>query len=417
MASFEIVFLLVVYGISLFELTLLSLNYRNARLSRVSLPDNLRDVFNDDLIGKSVDYTRAKGSLAITSSIVSLAALSIGIFWFFRAVESLAVRAAEGFVIQGLLFFIVIGATAFIITLPFSIYSTFILEKRFGFNRTTPGTFVADKLKGISLVAVIGIPIVTLVLLAVDSFAYWWLYLLIGVIVFELLAQLIFPTVILPIFYKLKPLDDEDLKGRLRAIAEKAGFEVKSILVMDASRKTGHTNAFFTGIGRAKRIVLFDSLLEKHTSEEIQAIFAHEAGHFKRKHILKGMLVSNAAAAFAVILLWLIVESPLASGIFGIEKKFTTLLYAGVFLSSVFTMLDWIDSLISRRWEFEADRYAAEMLGTSLPMISALKNLSASNLSNLSPHPLYAALNYSHPPPWERIEKLNSIVSNINERE
>ncbi|HNR79370.1 MAG TPA: M48 family peptidase, partial [Mesotoga infera] len=216
MASFEIVFLLVVYGISLFELTLLSLNYRNARLSRVSLPDNLRDVFNDDLIGKSVDYTRAKGSLAITSSIVSLAALSIGIFWFFRAVESLAVRAAEGFVIQGLLFFIVIGATAFIITLPFSIYSTFALEKRFGFNRTTPGTFVADKLKGISLVAVIGIPIVTLVLLAVDSFAYWWLYLLIGVIVFELLAQLIFPTVILPIFYKLKPLDDEDLMGRLR---------------------------------------------------------------------------------------------------------------------------------------------------------------------------------------------------------
>ncbi|HPE54560.1 MAG TPA: M48 family metallopeptidase, partial [Mesotoga prima] len=258
--------------------------------------------------------------------------------------------------------------------------------------------------------------LVYLALLAIDSFEYWWVYLLIGVVGFEILTQLIFPTVILPLFYKLKPLEDENLAERIREIADRAGFGVKSILVMDASRKTGHTNAFFTGIGRAKRIVLYDSLLEKHSSEEIEAIFAHEAGHFKRKHILKGMLISNAVAIFAVVLLWMMVESDTVAGIFGVSEKYAILLYAGIFLSSIFTVLDWIDSFISRKWEFEADSYSAMITGDTQPMIRALKNLSVSNLSNLSPHPLYAALYYSHPPSWERIEKLNGIVSNIDER-
>jgi STE24 endopeptidase len=416
MTSFETIFLLVVYVIAFFELFLLSLNYRNAKLSKVSLPDNLRDVFNDDLIEKSVEYTRAKGIIAMVSSVVNLIALSMGIFWVFRAIESLSTKLAEGFAIRGLIFFTLIAAISFAISLPFSIYSTFVLENRYGFNRTTPKTFIVDKLKGLLLVALIGIPLMYLALLAIDSFTYWWVYLLIGVIAFELLTQLIFPTIILPLFYKLKPLEDEDLMKRIRAIAERSGFAVKSILVMDASRKTGHTNAFFTGIGRAKRIVLYDSLLEKHSSEEIEAIFAHEAGHFKRKHILKGMFLSNAVTVFAVFLLWLIVESDTVTGIFGISEKYTILLYTGIFLSSIFTVLGWIDSFISRKWEFEADRYAAQITGNPQPMIRALKNLSVSNLSNLSPHPLYAALYYSHPPSWERIEKLNGIVSNVDER-
>ncbi|MGC9321159.1 MAG: M48 family metallopeptidase [Kosmotogaceae bacterium] len=416
MTSFETIFLLVVYVIAFFELFLLSLNYRNAKLSKVSLPDNLRDVFNDDLIEKSVEYTRAKGIIAMVSFVVNLIALSMGIFWVFRAIESLSTKLAEGFAIRGLIFFTLIAAISFAISLPFSIYSTFVLENRYGFNRTTPKTFIVDKLKGLLLVAVIGIPLMYLALLAIDSFTYWWVYLLIGVIAFELLTQLIFPTIILPLFYKLKPLEDEDLMKRIRAIAERSGFAVKSILVMDASKKTGHTNAFFTGIGRAKRIVLYDSLLEKHSSEEIEAIFAHEAGHFKRKHILKGMFLSNAVTVFAIFILWLIVESDTVTGIFGISEKYTILLYAGIFLSSIFTVLGWIDSFISRKWEFEADRYAAQITGNPQPMIGALKNLSVSNLSNLSPHPLDAALYYSHPPSWERIEKLNGIVSNVDER-
>ncbi|RLL82566.1 Ste24 endopeptidase [Mesotoga sp. H07pep.5.4] len=416
MTSFESIFLLVVYGIAFFELFLLSLNYGNAKLSKVSLPDNLRDVFSDDLIEKSVEYTRAKGLLVIVSSAVSLLALSIGIFWGFGVIESLSMELAEGFALRGLVFFALIAAIFFFISLPFSIYSTFILENRYGFNRTTPKTFVSDKIKGVLLAAAIGLPLVYLALLAIDSFKYWWVYLLVGVVGFEILTQLVFPTVILPLFYKLKPLEDENLAKRIREIADRAGFEVKSILVMDASRKTGHTNAFFTGIGRAKRIVLYDSLLEKHSSEEIEAIFAHEAGHFKRKHIFKGMLISNAVAVFAVVLLRMIVESDTVAGIFGISEKYAILLYAGIFLSSIFTVLDWIDSFISRKWEFEADSYSAQIIGDPQPMIRALKNLSVSNLFNLSPHPSYAALYYSHPPSWERIEKLNGIVSNIDER-
>ncbi|WP_333579627.1 MULTISPECIES: M48 family metallopeptidase [Mesotoga] len=416
MTSFETVFILVVYGIAFFELFLLSLNFRNAKLSKVSLPDNLRDVFSDDLIEKSVEYSRAKSLFVIVSSVVNLVALSIGIFWGFGVIESLSVKLAEGFALRGLIFFSLIASIYFFISLPFSIYSTFVLENRYGFNRTTPKTFVSDKIKEILLAAGIGLPLVYLALLAIDSFEYWWVYLLIGVVGFEILTQLIFPTVILPLFYKLKPLEDENLAKRIREIADKAGFGVKSILVMDASRKTRHTNAFFTGIGRAKRIVLYDSLLEKHSSEEIEAIFAHEAGHFKRKHILKGMLISNAVAIFAVVLLWMMVESDTVAGIFGVSEKYAILLYAGIFLSSIFTVLDWIDSFISRKWEFEADSYSAMITGDTQPMIRALKNLSVSNLSNLSPHPLYAALYYSHPPSWERIEKLNGIVSNIDER-
>ncbi|CCU85069.1 Ste24 endopeptidase [Mesotoga infera] len=416
MTSFEIVFILVVYGIAFFELFLLSLNFRNAKLSKVSLPDNLRDVFSDDLIEKSVEYSGAKSLFVIVSSVVNLVALSIGIFWGFGVIESLSVKLAEGFALRGLIFFSLIASIYFFISLPFSIYSTFVLENRYGFNRTTPKTFVSDKIKEILLAAGIGLPLVYLALLAIDSFEYWWVYLLIGVVGFEILTQLIFPTVILPLFYKLKPLEDENLAKRIREIADKAGFGVKSILVMDASRKTRHTNAFFTGIGRAKRIVLYDSLLEKHSSEEIEAIFAHEAGHFKRKHILKGMLISNAVAVLAVVLLWMIVESDTVAGIFGVSEKYAILLYAGIFLSSIFTVLDWIDSFISRKWEFEADSYSAMITGDTQPMIRALKNLSVSNLSNLSPHPLYAALYYSHPPSWERIEKLNGIVSNIDER-
>ncbi|WP_334103227.1 M48 family metallopeptidase [Mesotoga prima] len=416
MTSFETVFILVVYGIAFFELFLLSLNFRNAKLSKVSLPDNLRDVFSDDLIEKSVEYSRAKSLFVIVSSVVNLVALSIGIFWGFGVIESLSMKLAEGFALRGLIFFSLIASIYFFISLPFSIYSTFVLENRYGFNRTTPKTFVSDKIKEILLAAGIGLPLVYLALLAIDSFEYWWVYLLIGVVGFEILTQLIFPTVILPLFYKLKPLEDENLAKRIREIADKAGFGVKSILVMDASRKTRHTNAFFTGIGRAKRIVLYDSLLEKHSSEEIEAIFAHEAGHFKRKHILKGMLISNAVAVLAVVLLWMIVESDTVAGIFGVSEKYAILLYAGIFLSSIFTVLDWIDSFISRKWEFEADSYSAMITGDTQPMIRALKNLSVSNLSNLSPHPLYAALYYSHPPSWERIEKLNGIVSNIDER-
>ncbi|HQN61572.1 M48 family metallopeptidase [Mesotoga prima] len=416
MTSFETVFILVVYGIAFFELFLLSLNFRNAKLSKVSLPDNLRDVFSDDLIEKSVEYSRAKSFFVIVSSVVNLVALSIGIFWGFGVIESLSMKLAEGFALRGLIFFSLIASIYFFISLPFSIYSTFVLENRYGFNRTTPKTFVSDKIKEVLLAAGIGLPLVYLALLAIDSFEYWWVYLLIGVVGFEILTQLIFPTVILPLFYKLKPLEDENLAERIREIADRAGFGVKSILVMDASRKTRHTNAFFTGIGRAKRIVLYDSLLEKHSSEEIEAIFAHEAGHFKRKHILKGMLISNAVAIFAVVLLWMIVESDTVAGIFGVSEKYAILLYAGIFLSSIFTVLDWIDSFISRKWEFEADSYSAMITGDTQPMIRALKNLSVSNLSNLSPHPLYAALYYSHPPSWERIEKLNGIVSNIDER-
>ncbi|HQC15454.1 M48 family metallopeptidase [Mesotoga prima] len=416
MTSFETVFILVVYGIAFFELFLLSLNFRNAKLSKVSLPDNLRDVFSDDLIEKSVEYSRAKSLFVIVSSVVNLVALSIGIFWGFGVIESLSMKLAEGFALRGLIFFSLIASIYFFISLPFSIYSTFVLENRYGFNRTTPKTFVSDKIKEILLAAGIGLPLVYLALLAIDSFEYWWVYLLIGVVGFEILTQLIFPTVILPLFYKLKPLEDENLAKRIREIADKAGFGVKSILVMDASRKTGHTNAFFTGIGRAKRIVLYDSLLEKHSSEEIEAIFAHEAGHFKRKHILKGMLISNAVAIFAVVLLWMMVESDTVAGIFGVSEKYAILLYAGIFLSSIFTVLDWIDSFISRKWEFEADSYSAQIIGDPQPMIRALKNLSVSNLFNLSPHPSYAALYYSHPPSWERIEKLNGIVSNIDER-
>ncbi len=416
MNGFAFLYFLIVYGIAAFEFSLLILNYRHSKVSKASLPEALRDVYTRELVDSSVEYTRAKGRLKILSALIEVIALSVGIFWLFPLLEGWSVSLAGSFVWQGVIFFTLMALGSYLLSMPFSLYSTFVLEREYGFNRTSVSTYLKDTAKGLMLAVVIGLPLLLMALFAVEKVANWWIYILAGLLVFELLSGWLFPIVILPLFSKLTPLEDGELKQRIMKLSEKAGFEIKSIFVMDASRRTSHTNAFFTGIGKAKRIVLYDSLIEKHTQEEIEAIFAHEAGHYRYKHTTKGLILSYAVTGLSILFLWLLTRSSVLPEIFGIERDYTALLYGGILVSATFSAFNWLGSYISRRWEFMADEYAAKTIGSPEPMVSALKKLAVSNLSNLSPHPLYAALTYSHPTTRERIENLKRIYSNNSER-
>jgi STE24 endopeptidase len=415
MSGFTFLYFIGIYAIMTFEIVLLIMNYRFSTKPPIAVPGVLRDVYTPELVEKSILYTKARGELQIFSTLVEFAFVTAGIFWLFPLIERIAVSLTGSFVWQGVLFFAILALIGYLSMLPFHVYSTFVLERRFGFNKTAPATFIADSLKEILLIAAIGVPLLALSLMAIEKLAYWWIYLLLGIILFQLLSGLLYPVLILPLFSKLKPLEDGQLKQAIFDLSKRSGFEVKSIFVMDASKRTGHTNAFFTGFGKARRIVLYDTLIEKHSLSEIEAIFAHEAGHYKYRHTLKGTVISSATTGLSIFLLWFMVRSGIIETIFAVEREFTALLYSGVFVMSLFSVFGWLGSYISRRWEFAADSYAAEIMGTAGPMIDALKRLSASNLSNLRSHPLYTALNYSHPTTLERIEKLCKIDSNIDE--
>lgn len=415
MSSFLLAYFASVYGVLSFELLLEILNFRDAKLNRVALPESLKNVFTPESIAKSVSYSRERERLKVISSIVRIAALSLGLFWFFPTLERAVQTFTGNFVWQGTIFFSILALGSYLLALPFSLYSTFSLEKKYGFNRTNSTTFVLDAFKGLMLSLIIGLPLLGLTLFMIDTVTLWWVYLLAGLVIFQLLSQWLFPVVILPLFFKLRPLVDTELTESLKTLCAKAGFKVKSVFVVDASRRTVHTNAFFTGIGKSKRIVLYDSLLEKHSREEIEAIFAHEAGHYANKHILKGMLFSHVLTGVAIFLVWLLLETGLVQSAFSLEREYTGLLYAGLFVSSLFSVLGWLETYISRGWEFQADRYSARLLGDARPMIEALKRLAISNLANLNPNHLYAALNYSHPAIWKRIEKLNEMNFNTSE--
>ena len=322
-------------------------------------------------------------------------------------------RGAElGPIPTGLLFVgaLVVGSTA--LGLPFQLYSTFVIEERFGFNRTTGRTFVLERVKGLALGVVLGGGL----LAAVLFFFEWagplaWLWCWGAVTVFALTAQFVAPTWIMPLFNRFNPLDGGDLKDALLDYARSAEFPLDGIWVIDGSRRSAKANAFFTGFGSRKRIALFDTLIEKQTTPELVAIVAHEVGHYKRRHILKGMALSVAHTGALFWLLSLFLDQ---QGLFDAFSVSEPSVHAGlVFFGLIFTPIELVLSvlvnLMSRRYEFEADAFAADTTGSAEPMITALKKLSADSLANLTPHPLQVFLHHSHPPVLQRITALRAL--------
>ena len=294
-----------------------------------------------------------------------------------------------------------------LLTLPFSIYATFVTEARFGFNRTAPLTFFLDRVKGVALALLLGAPLLAGILGIFEYLGpYAWLYCWAAVTIFSLVVQFIAPTWIMPLFNRFTPMESGELKEAILGYAGSVNFPVKNVSVIDGSRRSSKSNAFFTGFGRNKRIALFDTLIEKHTLPELVAVLAHEIGHYKKKHIQQGIIISILHTGLIFFLLSVFLSSPGLYQAFSMEEPsiYAGLLFFGLLYTPLELLLSIVMQVISRRNEYQADRFAAETIGEPESLVSALKKLSADHLSNLTPHPFYVFLNYSHPPLLQRVQ-------------
>ncbi len=384
----------------------------NLKSLKTPLPEEFRDVFDEGKYREAQEYTRVRTRFGLITSTFSL--LILLIFWFaggFNWVDQLVRDFGYGTIVTGVLFVGILMLAQTIISLPFSVYSTFVIEERFGFNKTTPSTFIADRLKGMMLTVLLGGPLLAGVIAIFEFFgAVAWLYAWLVVILFTLFVQFIAPTWIMPLFNKFSPLEDGDLKKAILDYARNVSFPLQGIYKIDGSRRSSKSNAFFTGFGKNKRIALFDTLIEKHTIPELVAVLAHEVGHYKKKHIPKNMTISFLHTGVMLYLLSLFIRLPGLHEAFFMEEisVYAGLLFFGLLYSPIEMILSVMMQVFSRKHEYEADRYAADTTGDPEHMVSVLKKLSVDNLSNLTPHPFHVFLNYSHPPVLERIRAIRT---------
>lgn len=385
-------------------------NLLNINSLRAELPPELEGLYKPEDYRKSQEYIRTNTRFALVRSTFSLAVLLC--FWFAGGFNYLdQVVRSWGFVpiLSGLLYIGILLIGYSLIMLPFSIYHIFVIEERFGFNRTTRRTFVLDRLKSLGLAALIGGALLSGIL-ALFQYAgdLAWVYCWIAFTIFFLVLEYVAPTWIMPLFNKFSPLQPGELKEAIFNYARSVNFHVKNVFVMDGSKRSTKSNAFFTGFGGNKRIALFDTLIEKHTVPELVAVLAHEIGHHKRKHILQGTIINILHAGLLFFLISIFLNSPGLYEAFYMEQQS---IYSGiVFFGLLYTPLEMVLSLamhaLSRKNEYEADRFAAKTIQHPQDLVEALKKLHTSNLSNLTPHPLYVVVNYSHPPLLHRIRAI-----------
>jgi STE24 endopeptidase len=394
-------------------LDLLNLRYVQARAGEV--PESFRDFIDLPTYQKSVDYTTAKTRFGIVSDLYEAGVLAVvlllGILpWFYELFSG-----QFGFGVWGqalVLFFI--GLVLGIPSIPFDYWSTFKLEERFGFNKSTKKLWVMDKLKGTLLGFAIGYPLLALLIYLVSAAgSLWWVWGFSVFFIFQLVMVVAYPMFIMPLFNKLEPMEEGDLKTRLFALAERTGFQAQTILVIDGSKRSGHSNAFFSGFGRFRRIVLYDTLIEQMESEELEAVLAHEIGHYKLGHIPKMMAVAaiSSLGMFAV-LGWLASADWFVQAFhFGAsaQGQIVPVLLLFMLLSGIVTFwLSPLTSRLSRKHEYQADAFARDALSSYAPLSQALRKLHKENLSNLTPHPTYSRFHYSHPTLVEREASLRA---------
>lgn len=373
-------------------------------------PPGFEGVYEGDRYAKSQAYTRERTRFGFVVSAVGIGILFL--FWFwggFNSLDEWTRSLASTEIVRGLVF---IGVLAFgkdLLSLPFSLYGTFVIEARYGFNRTTVRTFVLDRLKGYGLAVLIGGPILALVLwlfMALGGSAWVWGWA--SVTGVSLLLQFLAPTWILPLFNKFIPLEEGPLRQAIFDLARRVEFPLTNVFVMDGSKRSAKGNAFFTGFGKNKRIALFDTLIEKHSVAELTAVLAHEIGHYKKGHIWKGFGWNVVQTGVLFFLLAQALGRPEIFDAFGLNQMSVPagLVIFGILFSPVSFLIGLPLHALSRRNEYEADRYAREVLGTGNDLASALKGLSAAALSNLTPHPFYVWLHATHPPLVERVRAL-----------
>lgn len=388
-------------------------NMLNMKSLSQQLPNEFEGVYDAETYTKSQKYTKAKTQFGLLTGTFDL--LILLAFWFnggFNMLDSWIRGFQFNELISGVIFIGLLMIAKSILSLPFTIYSTFVIEERFGFNKTTVKTFLLDLLKGTVLGALIGIPLLAGIL---AFFIYAgdlaWLYAWLVVTFFSLLMQYIAPTWIMPLFNTFIPLEDGELKSEIENYSRKVNFSLKGLFVIDGSKRSSKSNAFFTGFGKNKRIALYDTLIENHSVKELVAVLAHEIGHYKKKHIIKGMVVSIVHSAILFFLVSIFLQE---KGLFDAFYMDNMSVYGGlIFFGMLYAPIEMILSIYmqmsSRKHEFEADAFAVETTGNKVDMINTLKKLSKDNLSNLTPHSIYVFFNYSHPPVMERIKAIEEI--------
>ncbi len=387
-----------------------SLNMKNIS---ENIPPEFQGVYDGEKYKKSQEYLIAGTKFGLVQSLFGLTVILL--FWFgkgFQYVDSLIRGFELTPLLSGLVYIGLLLLLKTIISLPFSLYSTFVIEEKFGFNRTTLSLFLFDLLKGLLIGLVIGIPLVSGILLFFQYAGEMaWFYCWIATTVFIIAIQYIFPTFIMPLFNRFDPIEEGELKDSIFAYARSIDFNFDNIYVMDGSKRSSKSNAFFSGLGKSRRIVLFDTLINQHTVPELVAVLAHEMGHYKKKHIQKGIFVGVVQMGVIFFIMSFFISY---RGLFDAFYMEEMSIYAGlVFFGMLYSPLGFILEIamhaFSRKNEYEADRFAVETSGRGEAMINALKKLSVNNLSNLIPHPVYVFLNYSHPPVLERINRIRRL--------
>jgi len=387
------------------------LDYLNSRKFQDPIPEELQDVFDKKEYLKSQAYKKDNYKFGILSSSFTLV-LTLGflIFGGFEWLDLLVRNITENPILMALLFFGIIMLGSDIITTPFSYYQTFVIEEKYGFNKSTRKLFFIDKIKGWLMMAILGGGILSMVIWFFQfAGANFWIYALGLIAIFTVFMNLFYSRLIVPLFNKQIPLEDGSLKSKIENYTHKVGFKLQNIFVIDGSKRSTKANAYFAGFGKEKRITLYDTLIQDLEEEEIVAVLAHEVGHYKRHHIIINLTISILLTGITLFILSLFINNPEFSYAIGVTKPsfHAALICFGILYSPISEITGLVMNILSRKFEFEADDYAKNTY-EALPLINSLKKLSKNSLSNLTPHSAYVFLHYSHPPLIQRIRNLKA---------
>lgn len=390
------------------------LSYLNFTWYKKPVPAGLEDVYDVDAYAKSQDYKSTNykfGLLTSTFSFVLMIAFLL--FGGFAFVDELARSFSSNDIIIALFFFGIIGGASTLLDIPFDYYSTFVIEERFGFNKTTLKTYILDKIKGLLMTVILGGGLLAVIIFVYNwaGTNFWW-YVWLLVIAISLLLNMFYARLIVPLFNKQTPLESGSLKDAIAAYAAQVGFTIDNIFVIDGSKRSTKANAYFSGFGSQKRITLYDTLIDELTEDEIVAVLAHEVGHYKKHHIIYNLILSTITTGFTLWLFSLVVDSSTLSQALGVaQPSFHIGLVAfGFLFAPISTVTGLVMSSLSRKHEYEADHYASQTYRKE-PLIAGLKKLSRTSLSNLTPHPAYVFVNYSHPSLQQRIAAMHHATN------
>ncbi len=391
------------------------LDFLNSKSRNKNIPEELKGIYDEERYEKSQKYGKAKDRLSFISSTFMLAVILFMLFsGGFNYIKEFAASVTDNEILRALIFFGILILVSDIITLPFQWYSVFVIEEKFGFNKMTVKTFITDKLKSWLAGGIIGgILLSAVVWFYLKTGNMFWIYAWISVSLFSVFMSMFYSNLIVPLFNKQTPLEPGELRDAIKEFSDKAGFKPKNIYVIDGSKRSAKANAYFSGLGHKKRIVLYDTLINDLTTDEIVAVLAHEIGHYKKKHVAINIISSVIQSGIMFYIFSLLVNSKELSAALGSDDiSFELgLLAFGILYSPISGIISMLMNILSRRHEFEADAFACKF-GQANGLISGLKKLTSKNLSNLTPHPAYVFFYYSHPTLYQRIKAMKNEQGN-----